>query len=836
MTLNMLLSSKTKAPDSSIDTVERTRLDDAFRNNTLKKVTILRAPAGYGKTTTLSNWLKQTQGAIAWISLDHADNDPIRCWTYVLHAVAKAYQTNTEQVLAPLLHSQEPATLEFFINAFLEEISSIGKPIHIVLDDYHLITNPIIHQRMTQFIEQLPEQVQVYLTTRTALPLPIAKWRVKQWVHEINSEQLRFTLQEAKQFFAMKNLPASNHDVLQLIMEKTEGWVAGLILASLVNDKDSLQQWQEQAQPFISEFLWQEIIANLPSTTQAFLIRTSLLNELDPVICDQLTKHTNSRELLEELEAKGLFITRLQAPRPVFRYHHLFAEALQIELNRQLSVQQVKTTVQETALLIYDKGDYISAIELSLKHELYDQAILWITTHLVQLFLSGQTATFMRWLHQLRSNHYTVPYEMLVMGFLTSISTMEVETATSLMQELELRQHTERWMEQDEHAGMAYIYESAKAYAIVASGGDLLLVEEIMRKLLDKGPAPSRWDNVPIPYNIFEYKLVRTSLGSRGKLQTLEEGAAIGELFRETALQTANVTAFSYGVAAESLYERNLLEATQTELEIAIRLGHQFNDPGLFIPMYLLKAKIYMQQNQLNSAQSMLTQVLETVSEKHWQTSLRIMQAYGYVVAGDIQNAEMILQATKTKQPFWQLVYARLLLLKEQPNDALTVLIQVKTKAQQDDQIATIVEATVLEAICHNRLGNTKIALDILHEGLVVAAKFYYVRTFLDEKEILPLLNRYFKEVQLDMKWDPVPEHYFNYLKTSSKTSTITNELLTSREQEIFDLLANGNTNREIANHLHLSEGTVRVYVSTIYSKLGVNSRAKAINIKNQQG
>lgn len=157
----------------------------------------------------------------------------------------------------------------------------------------------------------------------------------------------------------------------------------------------------------------------------------------------------------------------------------------------------------------------------------------------------------------------------------------------------------------------------------------------------------------------------------------------------------------------------------------------------------------------------------------------------------------------------------------------------MKTKAQQEGQIATIIEATVLEAICHHKLGNQAIALDILHEAFELAVKFYYVRTFLDEKDLLPLIDSYLE--QLDQKWDTIPTKYFSYLREGAIVNTTPLAILTQREQEMYDLLAEGITNREIANELHLSEGTIRVYLSTIYSKLGVNSRAKAIALKNQQ-
>lgn len=318
------------------------------------------------------------------------------------------------------------------------------------------------------------------------------------------------------------------------------------------------------------------------------------------------------------------------------------------------------------------------------------------------------------------------------------------------------------------------------------------MAKEIIQKQRIKGPLPSRWDEVPMQYNIFEYKLLRTSIGSKGKLPTMEDGTAIANFFRET---TTNITAFSYGVSAESLYERNLLELAKKDLELAIQYDHQYNDPGLLIPMYLLKAKIYIYEKQLVSAQAMLMQVTDMAKEKHWLMTIPIMQAYCYVLAGDSRGAKMELLATKTKQPFWMLVYARLLLLKEQPEDALSIVIQTKTKAQQDHQVATIMEASVLEAICHNRMGNTDVALAILHESLEQGAPYFYIRTFLDEKEIHPLLERYFKQLQEDgSKWKPISLYYLQQLQITDSTNIEMDNLLTPREQEVFNSLSEGIT------------------------------------------
>jgi LuxR family maltose regulon positive regulatory protein len=434
-------------------------------------VIILRAPAGYGKTTLLSQWLKTLQhDQIAYLSIDPSDNDPSRFWAYIFHAVAKACHSDIDQTLAPLLFASDNAGNEFLIETFIHEISLTDKPLHIVLDDYHLIENAVIHQMMTKLIEQSPEHVHMYISTRTELNLPIAKWHAKQWVYELDASQLQFTRQELHQFYSMKNLPLPDQAQLGLILEKTEGWIAGLQLACLTPNPEFPTDWLDASRSVIFDFLLKEIMVPLPKSTQEFLLRTSLISELEPSICNQLTNRTDSYQLLEELAEKGLFIIRLQSNNPVFRYHHLFAEALRSEIKRRLTADEVTNLIEETTIVLSKRGDITAAIELSLQYGLYDVAVSWITEHLISFFTSGRISTFLRWLHQLRAHHDAVPYEFLVVGVIASMSSLDTDTANSLMQELETREITDQWMQKEEHAALVFLYEHAKALAIVSAG------------------------------------------------------------------------------------------------------------------------------------------------------------------------------------------------------------------------------------------------------------------------------------------------------------------------------------------------------------------------------
>lgn len=832
------LSSKTTIPQVFEDSIERERLKKILRHDQRKRLTIVRAPAGYGKTTILSQFFSESPGFVAWMSIDINDNDPIRFWKYIIHNISKITNSQIDVELSPLFASQDPTTFEFIIESLLSEISLIPSKISIVLDDYHLIDQQIIHQMITQFIEYLPSNVEVYMTSRSVLPLPIAKWRVRSWVREITMEQLQFTYEEVKQFFEKKEDLYADSSMLENVLSKTEGWGAGIQLTELVMRSSTYEFAIDKingVHPYIADYILQDILEELPEEVQDFLIRTSLLNSLDPIVCDTLTNRSNSLIILSELEKKGLFIVCLSSHPPIFRYHHLFAEALQNELSNRYCQDEINTIFKETATLLFNKGDYVTAIELVLNKRDFQLAEAWITHYLVDIFQSGQLSTLIGWVRTFRKNYYELSYEILVMDIIALISTLQFEEAAGLMFELEQKQTQENWMEQDVNLGIASIFETVRAFAIISTGGNILEATNIIKRQLVKGRVSSRWDNIPMKYNLYEHKILRTSIASKGKLWSIKEASPFVDLFRNSEFQDQNMTAFSYGSSAETFYEKNCIDIALHEMEKALKLGHQFNDPGLFIPMYLLKAHIFLLNDNYLAAHSLLMNALGSVKERHWVHTLHTMNAKCYLQENDLFHAEQELSISKSRQPFWLLVNARLLIAKSLVEDALEIIMQVKTKALQEIQIATSIEATVLEAICQEKLGYHEAAIGALHEALLQGAPYYYIRTFLDEKASIPLLKEYLKILLADYdekKHYDVSLSYVKLILNNIDTQDHRFDSLTPREQEIYSLLLDGLSNREIAKQLFLSEGTVRVYLTNIYSKLGVNSRAKAIALK----
>ncbi|MFD1927695.1 LuxR C-terminal-related transcriptional regulator [Sporosarcina siberiensis] len=838
------LDMKTTVPQARLQAVERTRLMELLHNSGPRRLTVVRAPAGYGKSTMLIQWISQLEEPVVWLSIDETDNDPIRFWKYVIRAVSGIVPKEIEKRLMTLFTEQSP--LEVLIDSFMNEIESFRGNIHMVMDDYHLIESPVIHHSVARFIDYLPTNAYVYLTSRTDLTLPLGKWRVKEWVTEIDADHLRFTYDEVERYYSTQENPSGNPELLKRLFDKTEGWIVGLQLAGLAGQEAIKGEWENaefnSSHPFVTEFLLKEILISLPPIEQDFLLRTSILDQLEYPICDALTNREDSYQTLLALEKKGLFIIRLHVNKPVFRYHHLFADALQLELKHRYSPEEVSLLYKEAATHLREKGDFNSAIELALKGHLYEIVDAWVTSDLIEIITRGQNSTFNRWMQTLRANDYLVNVETLVLYLITLANSYEMEDASQLIIELDQRHEVEQWMDSEDYRGMASILQTMRAFVLLAGGKDVDQSMKIIGEQMDKGRTSSRWDDIPMQYNWLEPTLLRTSIGARGKLLWPEDILPLLAFFQEPDTKEKNMTGFAYGVAAETSFHRNALDQSLVELEAALQFGHHFKDPGLFIPMYILKAKVYVSKQQFVEAYAVLEYAMGTTNERQWLDSLRTMKAYMYLLEGNPTQAEQELlvstglnnPSAESEQEFWLLVSARLLLAKGQATDALKKTMRVKESAIKERQVLTIVEATILEVLCQVDLGNVDAAMITLHGALKEGAPYGYSRLFLDEITIVMLLKKYLimRKIAFSSKWDSVSITYVEQLIAEGQKDSVENpamDSLTPRERSVLNLLANGATNSEIAQELVLSEGTVRVYLSSVYSKLGVNSRTKAI-------
>jgi LuxR family maltose regulon positive regulatory protein len=396
-----LVASKLAAPAPRAGLIPRADLLSRLQASLQFKLCLVEAPAGAGKTTLLAQWQPVAGGGrVAWVSLDEGDNDPTRFWVYVVEAV----RTVEPGVGAAALEALRRPSTDLYravLPGLLNELSRTGSPLVLVLDDYHLVINPACHQTLGFFLDHLPTAVHLVLATRVEPPLPVARMRARGELAELRVADLQFTGEEALALLnGAMGLQLAADDVTRL-MERTEGWPAGLYLAGL-----SLRGRQD-ARAFIAAFsgdnrhvadyLSAEVLERQPTKVREFLLRTSVLKRLCGPLCDAVLEADGSAEMLVELERSNLFLVPLDDRREWYRYHHLFAQLLHLELaSREPAL--VPALHRRAAAWHRQTGNLDEAIGHTSAAGDYTEAAALITRHWLAYWRRGQRATVARWL------------------------------------------------------------------------------------------------------------------------------------------------------------------------------------------------------------------------------------------------------------------------------------------------------------------------------------------------------------------------------------------------------------------------------------------------------
>jgi LuxR family transcriptional regulator, maltose regulon positive regulatory protein len=301
-------------------------------------LTLVDAPAGSGKTTALAQWLAADADRISacWFSVDPSDNDPTRFWTYAITAVREAIPGFGDASLAALRGGADVAT--FVLPPAINELAAADPRLALVVDDYHLIRNPAIHWQVEQLLDHLPDGVQVVISTRADPPLPLSRWRGRGQLAELRAADLRFSGPEASALMERMRLDVRAADVERLV-ERTEGWAAGLSLAGLsMSGRDDTSGFVRDfagTDRHVLDYLGSEVLAGLAPEAQRFLVRSSVLGRLSGPLCDAVLRRRGSGRLLQELEHSNAFVVPLGGTREWYRLHHLFGEVLQSELRTE---------------------------------------------------------------------------------------------------------------------------------------------------------------------------------------------------------------------------------------------------------------------------------------------------------------------------------------------------------------------------------------------------------------------------------------------------------------------------------------------------------------------
>lgn len=400
-------------------TVLRQRLTERLNKGLHRKLTLISAPAGYGKTTLVCEWLAGCKRPAAWLSLEQGDTELTRFLTYMISALQTIEENIGEGVLS-VLHSPQPTPTESILTALLNELAAIPSPLILVLDDYHAASSREIDEAVSFLLDHLPTQLHLVITSRENPAISLPRLRARDQLTELRAADLRFTPTEAEAFFNhVMDLQLSTDHISEL-QSRTEGWAAGLRLAALSiqedSDADRLLQSFTGNHHFVLDYLAEEVLQRQPSAVQDFLLRTSVLERLCGSLCDDLMANvgTSGEDMLFELERRNLFIVPMDHERRWYRYHHLFADILRRRLMESMSESDISELHQRASMWYEDQGFEIEAFHHAVKTQDIARSARLLQGGGMPLHLRGAARMALDWLKSLPAKELDVRPELWV--------------------------------------------------------------------------------------------------------------------------------------------------------------------------------------------------------------------------------------------------------------------------------------------------------------------------------------------------------------------------------------------------------------------------------------
>ncbi len=509
-----LLKTKITAPPLRQKVVFRGRLLQLLENGLRgaegtsfsRRLTLVSAPAGFGKTPLVETWIAGSRRA-AWLSLDEADNDPLRFWPYFFCALQQVESGLGRSALAILRsssllqESDTPSGLpqEEALTVLLNELLEVQEPLILVLDDYHHVRDEQVHRGLTFLVENMPPTFHLVLTSRTDPPVPLPRWRSKGWMLELRQAELRFNPQETARFMETAAGSALDDAEISMLSARTEGWAAGLQVASISlvgksgKEKQTFLRTFSESKRFLLDYLTTEILDRLEPHLRDFLLQTSILTYLTPSICSELTGRTDAETILEELESKNLFIVPLEREGRWYRYHTLFAELLRVQLAKTRGKETVAGLHRKAGRWFEANGHSYLAIEHTLNAGSDDQAAAMLEKYATELFNSGEQKALLRWMQEIpRACLVRYPRLLMFESMLLYLAGKSREAEAVLEKAGASLQEGKKpaWSSQADHEELEGIYYAVKAFLQLFSG-NVAAMEENSRLALQLLPEMS---------------------------------------------------------------------------------------------------------------------------------------------------------------------------------------------------------------------------------------------------------------------------------------------------------------------------------------------------------
>ena len=798
-----ILTTKLHIPPVPANLIPRARLIEKFKQGLDKKLTLVSAPAGFGKTTLLSECVEKCHFPVAWYSMDEGDNDPAR---FINHLIA-SIQIVDHRGAKNFLLQADPSRFSSIENVLTEIINKIDKTATkciLVFDDYHVIESPEIDQAIIFLLSNMPPNLHIVIATRTDPTFPLPLFRSRGQLTEIRVDDLRFSYDEATQF--LKNgmgLEVSSEDVAALD-SRMEGWIAGFQLAAI--SLQGLSQ-DEEVSSFIKDFsgshryildyLTDEVLAQRPEGTQGFLLKTSILDRFSASLCNTVLGIKNSQEILESLEAANLFIIPLDDERIWYRYHHLFGDLLRIRLER--SDPLLVSELHRRASDWYTSNDLIpEAITHSLAAEDFERAAELTELTFIDRMSRGEDLSMMMARLAALPDELIRAHPRLSIMFAWMLSlTLQLHAVEPRLKEVEAKFGNQ--LSADLHRQIASIRaEVARNQGEYQKSIDLSLkvlnsipnnqtftdqqnmtglVSNLAWGYLLAGEVKHAYSWFSESLKIGQHSITLSLLGLnglartqivQGRLHDAIESCQLGlKLIKDTPQKIDGEVPsaiYIYMCLGALLRESGKLDDGGQHLSLALKLGQKWNAIGdtmrdIYIEMAKLKlslADFPGAMDMLNEAENIKNQY---ASVPHFIEPIETQKARVQIAWYTSKSNQAVLDAVKqwaenrnfsidgSTGSFHDetdyLVWVRLLIVQGELSKAIKVLTHLVADALEKGRMGRVIEMYILQSLAYQGCGESSNALNSLSLALEMAKPEGYMRIFLDEglpmKEVLQL-------------------------------------------------------------------------------------------------
>ena len=886
-----ILTTKLYIPQSHPTLVNRPHLIEQLDACLHCQLTIISAPAGFGKTTLIATWVKETKNAsnrFAWVSLDQNDNDPGRFLTYSIAGLQKI-ETGLCEAALDWLESSTESPIEAVLSEVINDIAELPYDISLILDDFHLITEPAIHEAFTFLLDNQPPNLHLIIISRADPPWPLARLRARRELNEIRAKDLRFSVTETAMFLNETMQLNLTPEEVTALENRTEGWIAGLQMAALSmrgkTDTAGFVKAFTGSHRLILDYLIEEVLERQTPDVQEFLLKTSVLERMNAPLCDAVLHRRDSQSVLVQLEQENLFLIALDEQRHWYRYHHLFADLLHGRL-KQTFPHQVTDLHRQAGQWYEQNGRLNEAVRHTLAAGDSDQVADLIGKNALAMAYHGELKTLIGWLDGLPAE-MVLSRPQLCIAYAWALGfSGHLPDGESWLQKAEAALSTISSGQNDHYPAdkirlLASQITAARAY-IAAFGDDVSRITNMAQKALDSLPqrdlmtrglmasilgiswrmsgdfskagrafdeavalSQTAEDTHLLVDVLWERSLLEFAQGKLNKvMKTCQKAAQFAEDYTRRSGRRLRIMGYIYERMSVVLLERNHLESAEHYARESIVLCQKWGNADALVNSSFCLARVLLAKGELDDALKTIKGINHLVPG---------LGTWYILTANEIEAKIRFLQGDTTAVTQWAeaarlspedevnpgnismyLILAGFLIIQNKPREALGLLTCLLRIAEESIGKGLVIRVLTLQAAALQTAGERASALTALERALSLAEPEGFVRTFIIEGiPIYELLKQVVTQgssrVYASKLLAAFPDEVKKQTTTTAVPQTTLIESLSKRELDVLRLLTTHLSGTEIAEELFIAPSTVRSHIKNIYSKLNVHSRAEAV-------